>query len=223
MIEAIIFDKDGVLFDTERLSSQSWLDFNATSDFKVEKDFCDAIRGCNLDGIKTIFYEMYGPEADFDYVWRRHKELVVSSIEKNGVPLKPNVVNVISALSKKYPLAVASSANGEFGRRNLKSVGLYDFFSVHIFGTDVEKSKPFPDIFLLAAEQLGKKPENCLVCEDSINGIVAATRAGCIPVMIPDLMEPTDEIRPKLAGILENLDAIDGFITGYNQGCYHGN
>ncbi|MBQ5781198.1 MAG: hypothetical protein IIW10_04555, partial [Spirochaetaceae bacterium] len=69
---------------------------------------------------------------------------------------------------------------------------------------------------------LGKKPENCLVCEDSINGIVAAAGAGCIPVMIPDLMEPTDEIKPKLAAILENLDAIDGFITGYNQGCNHG-
>lgn len=223
MIEAIIFDKDGVLFDTERLSSQTWEDFNADSDFKVEDDFCDAIRGCNLDGIRTIFYEMYGPLKDFDYVWRRHKELMVAAIEKNGVPLKPNVVNVISALSKKFPLAVASSANGEFGSRNLKSAGLYDFFSVHIFGTDVEKSKPFPDIFLMAAEKLGKKPENCLVCEDSINGIVAAFRAGCIPVMIPDLMEPTEEIKPKLAGILENLDAIEGFITKYNLGLCNGN
>ena len=217
MIEAIIFDKDGVLFDTERLSAQTWSVFNATSDFKVEDEFCDAIRGRNLEGIKGIFHAMYGHVADFDYVWGRHKELMMESIRRDGVPLKPNVVNVISALSKKYPLAVASSASGDFGSSNLKSTGLYDFFSVHLFGTDVTRSKPFPDIFLLAAERLGKKPENCLVCEDSINGIMAASLAGCIPVMIPDLMEPTAEIRPKLAAVLRSLDDIDPFITEYNR------
>ena len=111
--------------------------------------------------------------------------------------------------------SVATSSPLDRTKKYLTQVGLVDEFDALVSGHMVEHGKPAPDIYLYAASQLGLSPEECLVLEDSPTGLLAAYRAGCIPVMVPDQDLPDDEVKARVYAVVENLVAVKA-IMGYN-------
>ena len=113
-----------------------------------------------------------------------------------GIPLLPQVRETLEYLKGKgYKLALSTSTRRVTATRQLKAVDIYDFFDVWTFGDEIKNSKPAPDIYLKAAKELGIAPEFCVGVEDSPNGIKSCHAAGYVPVMIPDRIEPTEEIK----------------------------
>ena len=110
-------------------------------------------------------------------------------------------------------LAVASSSARAMVEDNLRRAEILDCFDAVVSGQEVTRGKPAPDIFLLAAERIGCAPEDCYVFEDGVNGARAGVAAGCAAVMIPDLMEPTEDLRAGCAGIYPSLLAARDAIA----------
>ena len=161
--------------------------------------------------LKEIGY--FGENIDYDEVRNKRIELMDAFVEKEGVYLKPGVHELLSYLKEKgIKTAIATSSPIERTLKYLSSVKLEKSFDEIVSGYMVEKGKPEPDIFLYAAKKLGKMPENCLVLEDSPAGILAAHRAGCIPVMVPDQDEPDEETLKLLYRKACNLQAVIGII-----------
>lgn len=117
-------------------------------------------------------------------------------IEQYGLDEKPGVRAILLFLrSHNYKIAVASSSGKDIIKRNLQRSGLEKFFDVVTSGTEVSHGKPEPDVFLLAARRLGLNPQECYVFEDSLNGVKAGMAAGCVTVMVPDMVQPPENFQ----------------------------
>ncbi len=195
---------DGLLFDTESLYRKGWT--LAAADFGQEdcEEFKDAVCGTSgkiMEGVVHKYYPEVDVNAFIDYCLNFvHESLKVEVPQKDGV-------KDILEYGRRHNLkmAVASSSPKELIERNLKMTGLTDYFDALVSGQEVAKGKPEPDIFLLAASQLGLDPTDCYVFEDGFNGIHAGHRAGCKVIMIPDQNLPTEEIKKLCHGIFRNL------------------
>ena len=120
-----------------------------------------------------------------------------------GVPVKPGLREVLTYLKEKgIKIALATSTSRKTSVLNLESAGVTAFFDTLVCGEDVTNGKPHPEVFLTAAERLGENPADCIAFEDSINGIKSAHAAGMVTVMVPDMLQPTDEIIPMIDCLL---------------------
>lgn len=210
-----IFDMDGVLFDTERMYLQNW---NALADeyhVTLDSDFLYAVSGTNGAHMCEVVQQFYhvpdGSVIVTECKKRLREQLAIH------VPIKKGVPETLQFLrSRGMKLAVASSSTSEQVKKNLKASGLDCYFDQIIGGEHVQRSKPAPDIFAYAARQIGYQPQECLVFEDSFNGVRAGHDAHCITIMIPDLIPPTPEIAACCAGIypdfLEFLKHTDLYL-----------
>ena len=199
MISAVIFDMDGLMTDTERLFIDLWCQVLREQGMEEHRDVVTHCIG--LDHEKTRQFVRRTLGEDFDYlsvlmeVGRRSK----AYCEENGVPVKPGLYQLMDYLDEhRIPYAVATSTKGENARFRLDNIGVLSQLSGLITGDMVVSGKPDPEIFTLAAKALETPPAHCLVLEDSPHGILAAHRAGCQPMMIPDLKEPGEETLPLL-------------------------
>lgn len=188
-----IFDMDGVLFDTERLYQETWGELAAERGICLEDSFLMAISGTNGSGMKRVikkYYQVSDGTAIIEMCMARMKEKLALH-----VPVKEGVYEILEYFREiGMRMAVASSSSALQIEANLSKTGIREYFSEIVSGAEVEHGKPYPDIFLLAAKKIGCKPEECLVFEDSENGVKAGHRAGCFTIMIPDLIEPNAEI-----------------------------
>ena len=127
--------------------------------------------------------------------------------------VKPGIRELLQYLKEHgIRTAIATSSPIERTVRYLSSVGLDKSFDELVSGYMVEMGKPEPDIYLYAAEKLGVKPSECMVLEDSPAGILAAHRAGCLPVMIPDQDEPDEDTKKLLFATVDRLDFVIGLL-----------
>ena len=207
MIKAVIFDMDGILFDTERLAVQSWEKAGQDMGIKGMGDVVPFVLGLNDTASLPYVMKVVG-DHPFDYAdfRARAKAYSFAHFEKYGVPIKDGVRIALSYLKENgYKTAVGTSTIRETAMHHFEQTGLKEYFDAFACGDEIKNSKPAPDVFLLAAERLGVSPECCLVMEDSPNGIKAAAAAGMAPVMVPDLAQPTDEIKPLIAYQLISL------------------
>ena len=177
MIKAVIFDMDGVLADTQRFHNKVSSNILKKYGIKISPEEIEEFFAGIPDRVyyKKLFEEhnIKGFERAVDEKWKQ-----MLSLEFDDVKTINGVVDFLKDLKvNKIRLAVASSSRKDFVYRVLSALNIKDFFDVIITGEDVSRGKPYPDIFLLAAEKLGVKVEECVVFEDSINGMTAAKRA----------------------------------------------
>jgi HAD superfamily hydrolase (TIGR01509 family) len=213
MIKGIVFDMDGLMFDTERIAMDGW-DYAARKlGLVIPREIQIKTLGLTEESTKQIFEDYMGNSFDFDKAEELRIEYVYSFIEKNGVPLKKGLFELLDYLrANKYSTAVATSTEEEKAVYLLKKAGVYGYFDVVVCGNMIEKGKPKPDIYLKAGELLGISPSDCLALEDSINGILSASRAGMKPVMIPDMVRPDKETEKLLYARLSSLPDVIGLL-----------
>ena len=212
MKKGAIFDMDGLLFDTERLYKESWEVMAGQFGQVHNPEFPTAVAGTSGTGMVAVVRKYY-PEVDSQAFIQGCMDRVAGII-RVSVPEKPWAREILTFFrDRNIPAAVASSSARELIENNLRLTGLTDCFAAVVSGQEVARSKPEPDIFLLAAEKIGVPPEECYVFEDGINGARAGVAAGCATVMIPDLMQPTEDLRQNCAGIYPDLLAARDAIA----------
>ncbi len=204
--QAVVFDMDGVIFDTERLVIEFWKEVAKKHNIPNVEHTCIQCLGTNRVRTREIFLENYG--ADFPYDPYRTEVTELFNTHYKGVPLptKPGVRELLSYLQEQdIKVGLASSTAQHLVRDEIGTAGLLPYFQTLVCGDMVEHSKPAPDIFLKACEILNADPTKSIAIEDSFNGIRSAHCAGMTPIMVPDQVQPTDEIRTLAFHVMPSL------------------
>jgi HAD superfamily hydrolase (TIGR01509 family) len=214
MQEGVIFDMDGVLFDTERLYQEVWKELAEENGYQLDAAFPKRIAGTSGRKTNEVLEEFF-PGVDSDRMIEECRRRMEKRLQA-GAPMKRGVREILTFLKKSgVKIAIASSNRREMIERNLEKAGIRMFFDQIACGADVQHGKPAPDIFLLAAERLNLAPEHCYVFEDGFNGVRAADAAGCRCIMVPDLFQPDEEIREKSFAVCTSLiDAMEAMQNG---------
>ena len=193
VIRGVLFDLDGVVIDTEKLFSRFWIEAAQTLGYSMTRDQSLQLRSLSSLTGQPKMESFFGPGVSYDAIRAKRIELMDAWIEVHGVEEKRGIRELLAFLKEKgIPCAITSSSSVPVIRRHLTALGLIDGFTALCSGRDLPRGKPAPDIYLYGAERIGVKPENCLAIEDSPAGIESAWRAGCMPIIVPDLDQPDD-------------------------------
>lgn len=206
MIGAVIFDMDGVLLDSESVYEKAWR-FAAE---KMDLDDIDSVHkkclGVSEKKVFELMNETYGKNFDAVEFWKVTSDWSVEFMKKNGTPLKNGAKEILIFLKQnKIKIGLATSSEKSFAENLLRMAGLLDFFDEIVFGDEVKKSKPEPDIYLAARKKLGVNAENCFAVEDSPNGVLSAVNAGLKCVMIPDRIPADEKMKNTAWKIFDSL------------------
>lgn len=197
--KAVLFDMDGLMFDTERLAVRFWKEAGEEFGLTLGDEFLLYSRGSRMEEAWKLFSRCYGEDADYLGVRAREKELFFGYLKDHEIPVKPGLYELLGWLKENgYKAVLATSTVKEVALEYLERTGVKEYFDGFVCGDMITKSKPDPQIFQVAAELAGCAPEECVVLEDSYNGINAAIAGGFPAVMVVDLMEPADEMRLKI-------------------------
>ncbi|MBR4550483.1 MAG: HAD family phosphatase [Oscillospiraceae bacterium] len=211
-MKAVLFDMDGVLFDSERAVRAAWREVAAELGLEgIDEVFLRCV-GVNIRGTEGILRRAY-PALDFEDFDTRVRARFRARWGGGRLPVKPGAREILTALRERgIPLALASSTRTETVRSELDEAGLLVFFDAVVGGDMVARSKPDPEIFLAAAALLGTAPADCFVIEDSFNGVRAAHAGGFRTVMVPDLLSPDAEMAEKADAIRPDLFAARDWL-----------
>ncbi|MCQ2452311.1 MAG: HAD family phosphatase [Oscillospiraceae bacterium] len=204
--DAVVFDMDGVIFDSEREVLKCWQETGKKHGLDHVEDVVFACIGTNKTRTREIVLEYYGQDFPFDSFNGEASALYHSRYSGGRLPLKPGIRELLTWLKTRGKgIALASSTRHAVVTDELKAAGLLDFFDAVIGGDMVERSKPAPDIFLKACQALELEPERCFAIEDSYNGIRAAQAGGLRPLMVPDLLPANEKMMALAESIEKNL------------------
>jgi HAD superfamily hydrolase (TIGR01509 family) len=212
MIRAAIFDMDGLLFDTERLCCDAWRAVASAAGYAMEDELFFRCVGRNNRDTKGIVLDALGPEFPYDDFNRDAKAWMQARMAENGPPEKPGIRRLFDFLkSSNMPIALATSTSEKSARWMIERAGLSSYFTAFAFGSEVERGKPEPDIFLLARDRIGaatevRRSDECAVFEDSPAGLRAAAAAGMKPVFVKDMVTPPAEV---LALVWKEIRSLD--------------
>lgn len=211
--QAVLFDMDGVIFDSERLVIDCWKVVADKYGIPDIEAVCYQCMGLTYEATEQVYRRRYGDAYPYERYKQEVSDLFHARYDGGRLPTKPGVREILAWLQeRRIPVALASSTRLASVRQELGEAGLLPFFQVVKGGDDVVYGKPAPDIFLLAAKQLGCDPAACYVLEDSPNGIRAAAAAGMHSIMIPDLQEPDEEMRRLAEVILRDLREAQAYL-----------
>ena len=213
-IKAVLFDMDGVITDTEKYYYECWpKSFHAFgyTDFTPE----DALFKRSLNHADTEIWcrRRFGEDIPVDQIRAYNNRCVDELIRKHGIPVKPGVRELLAWLKqKRIKSAVVTATSYERAYQRLSQVQLADAFDIIVSASMVKRGKPHPDVYLHACSQVNELPDSCIAIEDSPNGILAAYRAGCRTIMVPDLTPPTEDLLPMLFAAADSLHDVISII-----------
>ena len=211
MLQGIVFDMDGVLFDTEILYNTSFrLVAKEMHIDEIEKLIKECV-GLNHNDMR-LHVEANYPSVSFETFMEKGM-IIFNGLLEEGIPLKEGTKEILTYLSNtNLKIGIASSSSYKRVMEHLEQSGLTSCFRVVIGGDMVTHSKPKPDIYLKACKELGIEPEQSIAVEDSINGIKSAYTAGLKTVMIPDQLPPSDEVKPMIYQKFDSLLGLQQFL-----------
>lgn len=209
MIQAVIFDMDGVLFDTERVTCEVRRELCRELGCPDVTVYAGEYMGLSSGQHRAFFMDRFGPDFPYDEFERRSQEDSFKRFQKEGVPVKPGLYQLLAYLKENgFLVAAATSTQRSTVMKYFEETKITGYFQQIICGDMVKKSKPEPEIYLTAAAALGVAPEFCMAVEDSPNGLTSAYRAGMKTVMVPDQVPPTQELRKMLYACVPSLDGL---------------
>lgn len=212
--EGVVFDMDGVIFDSERLVIECWQELALKHDIPNVEYACMQCLGINKDATRAKMLEIYGPDFPYDEYAKESSLLFHSKYDNRPLPMKKGVFELLDYLKETgVKIGLASSTRRQVVEKELKDASVFDFFDKIICGDMVNRSKPAPDIFIKACEELGINPQNAYAIEDSHNGIRSANGAGMKPIMVPDLAPVIPEIEDLCVTVLPDLLKVKEYIS----------
>lgn len=213
-MKTVIFDMDGVIFDTERRMKIFWQQEAERLGLDNIDDFYAECIGSTEEFCQASYDARYPNAPSFHEFLTRTFELFTEMNEKEGMPLKPGIRELLDFLKEQhFKIGLASSTRKELVEKELKMENLYGYFDIIVGGDELKHSKPAPDIYLMACEQIGTEPSDAYAIEDSYNGIRSASSAGMKAIMVPDMLEPIPEIETLCTAVLEDLYAVKKYFS----------
>ncbi len=207
-VEAVVFDMDGLLIDSEGLVREGIQLAARNLGFEMPLSLCAAMIGLPWERGKGLIRDHFGAGFDMEG-YLVEEQRVIGGLFAEGVALKTGVIEILDQLDAlTLPRAVATSSGRGAVEHGLGGNGVLHRFGAIVSREDVPRHKPFPDPFLKAAGLLGVEPQACLALEDSHNGVRAAHAAGMMTVMVPDLLDPTEEMHAKCVHIADSLHEV---------------
>jgi HAD superfamily hydrolase (TIGR01509 family) len=191
---AVIFDMDGLMLDTERITIPLWDEAGKKFGYRIPFDTVQKMVGISVQDARDVLFKEYGDDFPYEKIRGEFKLLCKREYE-NGIPHKKGLVFLLDHLTAaKIPFGVATSARRDSAMENLAKAGILEKFAAITGGDEVANGKPAPDIFLLAAKKLGAHPSACAGFEDSTAGLRGLHAAGIRSVFIRDLIDPPREV-----------------------------
>ena len=212
--KAVIFDMDGVIFDTERVYLEIWQSVFEKYGYKMTKELYITVMGTGRKNVIKTFLENFGDDLPIEKMYEEKDNQLFYIIENQGIPLKKGVKELFSMLKEKnYKIALATSAKRDRVEKQIKDKWLKESFDAIVCGDDVEKGKPSPDIFLKAAKKIDVEPENCFVVEDSPAGIKAAFSGGMKGIHVEDLKVADEDILKYCQKSFKDLQEVKKYLS----------
>ena len=230
MYRAVVFDMDGVLVDTEKIYRKCWKENGMSIGIPEAQmeNVCDRVAGGNKTSNARVFKEIMGEDFDYLAFRQRTMDLFDEHVEKYGIDIKPHVEDTLRFLKEHgVKMALATSTARTRAQQRLDSVGIagyFDeggirhheqaadpqagYFDEKVCGDEITHGKPEPDIYLKACGKLGVNPDEAVAVEDSVNGIISASRAGLCTVMVVDLIKPNGITRERAYKTFYDIEDI---------------
>lgn len=207
--KAVLFDLDGILLDTEKIYTQCWIEAAYFFGYDMKKEQAYNLRSLDNTLAEEYMQKLFHSKNCYQKIREKRRELMEDVIFRKGICAKKGAkefVDYLQGIHKKMCIVTASGKERTSRYLSLADLqsSLFDIISVD----DVKRGKPFADIYKYACDYLNMKPEECMVLEDSVNGIKSAVSAGCLTIMIPDLTPPDKELMKIISGCYERLDKL---------------
>lgn len=218
MVSGIIFDMDGVLIDSERQSNEGWLWAAGQLGVDMPIWLIDSFKGAPAELCCKFFDDYYKGVIDYWEAKELRTQHVYKIRETEGIPVKKGVKDIFEYIRNNgLKCAVATSTRRESAEKTLHEIGVWDYLDAVVYGDEVERGKPEPDIFLRAAKAIGVNPSEAVVVEDSINGIKAGYAADMRVVHIPDTIAIDDDIRKLTYMVCADLNGLIDVVESINK------
>lgn len=213
MIKAIIFDMDGLMIDSERVTFECYQERLKDMNLTMDEEFYKTLLGKPIKGIYQRFYDVYGNDFPIENVIQDVHQLMAEYFETEGVPVKKGLVELLHYLKENnYKTIVATSSNRDRVDKILAQAKITEFFDDSICGDEVTKGKPNPEVFLKSCQKLGVNVDEAIVLEDSEAGIQASYDANIKVICIPDMKYPEKQYEEKTFKILKDLTEVTAYL-----------
>ncbi len=214
LYKAVVFDMDGVIFDSERAVMQCWKEVASRHNIPDIEKAILACTGTTMVRTREIMLNLYGADFPYDEYARESSAIFHSRYDGGRLPMKPGVKELLTFLKKHdKKIALASSTRHQVVTDELRDADIIEYFDRIICGDMVSRSKPAPDIFLKACEALNISPSDSYAIEDSYNGIRAVHAGGLHPIMVPDLLPADEEMQSLAEIVLPSLTSVMEYLA----------
>ncbi|WP_026522272.1 HAD family hydrolase [Butyrivibrio sp. VCB2001] len=213
--DAVVFDMDGIIFDSERAVLESWYVVADRHDLGDITEAFLACTGVNDKETKEIMLRRFGEDFPYDEYSKEASVIFHEKYDGGKLPMKIGVKEILTFLKDSgKKIALASSTRRPVVEAELRDAGVLEFFDELVTGDVVKRSKPDPEIYLLACEKIGVAPERCYAIEDSYNGVRSASGGGLKAIMVPDLLPANDEMKKLTESVQESLLDVIEYLKG---------